>query len=165
MHKWLFFLALFFFSCSKDNVQHPGNEPDKDSPVFNVNKSELLQRVNAVRLSGCNCGTTRMPPVQALNWNDQLATASYDHSLDMNNNDFFSHTGSNGSNTGQRLSAAGYPWRSYGENIAAGYQNEQAVVDGWLRSEGHCRNIMNAGVKEMGVGRGGTYWTQVLASR
>ena len=49
------------------------------------------------------------------------------------------------------------------ENIANGYASEQSVMNGWLGSEGHCKNIMNGSFKEMGAGREGNYWTQILA--
>ncbi len=62
----------------------------------------------------------------------------------MKTNNYFSHTGLNGSTAGQRITAAGYTWSAYGENIANGYSSEQAVINGWLGSEGHCKNIMSA---------------------
>jgi uncharacterized protein YkwD len=83
----------------------------------------------------------------------------------MYTNNYFNHTGLNGSSAGDRIIAAGYAWRSFGENIAKGYSTEQSVMDGWIRSEGHCKNIMNPGFKEMGVARVGTYWTQEFGSR
>jgi uncharacterized protein YkwD len=101
-----------------------------------------------------------MPPVSIVVWNDQLAKAAFDHSVDMKTNNYFSHTGLDNSDPGQRITAAGYTWHAYGENIANGYTSEQAVIDGWLNSEGHCRNMMNADFKDMGVGRDGNYWTQ-----
>jgi uncharacterized protein YkwD len=60
--------------------------------------------------------------------------------------------------------------RASGENIAGGQQTPQEVVDAWLRSPGHCRNIMgdftHLGVSY--VNRPGTtyvnYWTQVFAT-
>ena len=162
----LFFIGL---SCTKEDIpagNETGNESGGTSPVvFNVNKTKLLQLVNQVRATGCNCGSTQMPPVAALKWNDLLAKAAYDHSVSMNANKFFSHTGLDGSNAGQRIALAGYSWSAYGENIAMGYSSEQAVMTGWLNSEGHCRNIMNGKFKEMGAGREGTYWTQDFGSR
>lgn len=160
---------ILFFSCKKSDVVADkssgtgGNNPG--TVVYNVNKTELLQLVNDVRTKGCTCGTTAMPAVGTLAWNDQLAKAAYDHSADMNTNNYFSHTGLDGSDPGQRIAAAGYSWSSWGENIANGYTTEQAVMNAWLGSEGHCKNIMNAGFKEMGLGREGNYWTQDFGSK
>lgn len=160
-------LSVILFSCKKSDVAADNNSNNNNSGdvVYNVNKTTLLQLVNDVRTKGCTCGTTVMPAVGTLTWNDQLAKAGYDHSVDMNKNDYFSHTGLDGSNPGQRITAAGYTWSSYGENIANGYTTEQAVMNGWLNSEGHCKNIMNGGFKDIGAGRDGNYWTQVFGSK
>jgi len=167
-------LSVLTFSCKKQDLpannetgntgsgNNGGSAPDV---VYNVSKSKILQLINNVRQTGCNCGSTTMPPVAAVTWNDKLGKAAYDHSVDMKSNDYFSHTGLNGSNAGQRITAAGYTWKAYGENIAKGYSTEQAVVNGWLSSEGHCKNIMSSNFKEMGVGREGNYWTQDFGAR
>ena len=78
---------------------------------------------------------------------------------------FFSHTGSNGSSPWDRIKLAGYVYTNAAENIAAGQTTALAVVNGWMASTGHCNNIMNPVLKEVGVGYnpGGTYghyWTQ-----
>jgi uncharacterized protein YkwD len=169
--KLLFFLFCFlliFYSCKKDtgssspNTKNPG---DSTATVTDTTQPLMLQLVNAARAKGCTCGTTLMPPVNPLTWNTILAQAALAHSTDMNDNNYFSHTGLDGSSPGDRITAAGYIWTSYGENIAAGYPNEQSVMTAWLQSEGHCMNIMNAGFKEMGSGKDGTYWTQDFGSR
>jgi uncharacterized protein YkwD len=175
MIKWgilvAFLFSLALVSCQKEDIKPVETTPvEPEAPagpaiVYNVNKAKMLELVNNVRRTGCNCGNTAMPPVAAVTWNDRLARAAFDHSADMQAHEYFSHTGLNGSNAGQRMIAAGYNWRAYGENIAKGYANEQAVINGWLGSEGHCRNIMNAGFREMGVGRQGDYWTQLFGSR
>lgn len=160
-------ICFVFISCQK-NESDLKVSPETETPstgTITVNNATLLQLVNAVRQSGCNCGSTVMPPVRAVTWNNQLATAAFNHSNDMYSNDYFSHTGLNGSNPGDRITAAGYTWRAYGENIAKGYTSEQSVIDGWIRSEGHCKNIMNSFVKEMGVARAGNFWTQEFGSR
>jgi len=167
----LLLLSVLIFSCTKQDLPGTsntgaGNNGGTNSDiVYNVSRSKILELVNSVRQAGCNCGNTPMPPVAVVTWNDKLAKAAYDHSVEMKSNDYFSHTGLNGSNAGQRITAAGYTWKTYGENIARGYTSEQAVVNGWLSSEGHCKNIMGANFKEMGVGRQGDYWTQLLGAR
>jgi len=161
-------ISILFFSCKKNDVvinnTSGTNGNNTNDVVYNVNKTTLLQLVNDVRKKGCTCGTTSMPAGGVLTWNDQLAKAGYDHSVDMNTHDYFSHTGLDGSTPGQRITAAGYAWSSYGENIANGYPDEQVVMNAWLGSEGHCKNIMNTGFTGIGVGRDGTYWTEKFGS-
>ncbi len=51
-----------------------------------------------------------------------------------------------------RITAAGYSWSAAGENIATGYPTPAAVVAGWMRSTGHCRNILSPAFRDLGVG-------------
>lgn len=130
-----------------------------------VNKSLMLQLVNEVRRKGCQCGDTYYYPVPELTWNTKLEAAALSHSSNMQQANFFSHRAPDGSNGGVRIERAGYIWRAYGENIAAGYTSERAVIKGWLESPGHCKNLMNKTYREMGVARMGTYWTQEFGTR
>lgn len=165
---WLTIFAVIigFYSCQKEEVleKTPADNPPGTS-IPTINKTTLLQLINNVRQSGCTCGSTTMPAVAPVIWNDQLASAAFNHSNEMNANNYFSHTGLNGSSAGERITATGYAWRTYGENIAKGYTSEQSVMDGWINSEGHCKNIMNPNFKEVGVARVGNYWTQEFGAR
>lgn len=105
-----------------------------------------------------------MPPVPPLRWNEKLEKAAYSHAADMERNRFFSHKGSNGKYSADRASKAGYKWNFVGENIAWGYDSVSEVVLGWKTSSGHCRNMMHSGYTEMGAGKTGTYWVQVLGT-
>jgi uncharacterized protein YkwD len=133
------------------------------APV-NPSKTKLLNLVNSYRASGCTCGTDHYPAVNPVVWNDTLETAAKVHSDDMNTKQYFSHTGSDGSNTGDRLTTLNYIYSTYGENIAEGYDNEESVMIGWIKSPGHCRNIMDASFTQMGVATNGKYWTQVFSA-
>lgn len=146
---------MIWTSCKKTYLEAPET----------VDKQELLDLVNKVRENGCNCSGEDMPPVAAIVWNDTLTIVAQTHSDDMNSHNKLDHTGSDGSSPGDRLDYAGYNWTTYAENIAVGYTSEQAVIDGWLKSEGHCKNIMNANVTEMGVATSGSYWTQIFAAK
>jgi uncharacterized protein YkwD len=59
---------------------------------------------------------------------------------------------SSGTDLAQRITAAGYDWRMAGENIAAGFATARAVVDGWMGSTGHCRNILDPQYANVGTG-------------
>ena len=99
--------------------------------------------------------------------NDLLAIAAERHNLDMIENNFFDHTGSDGSSPFERMRDAGYSYTTAGENIAAGQRSPRAVVTAWMNSPGHRANILNAGFWELGVAhttatgaRYDHYWTQ-----
>lgn len=120
----------------------------------------MLQLVNDVRKKGCQCGDAYYPSAPAVTWNNLLEKAALGHSQDMYSNNYFSHEAQDGTGAGERIVVAGYKWRTYGENIAMGYSAEKEVVDGWIKSPGHCKNIMNSSFKEMGAAKAGSYWTQ-----
>jgi uncharacterized protein YkwD len=131
----------------------------------------MLDAVNQARATGRNCGTTFYPAVAPLAWNTQLATAAAGHSTDMANNSYFSHTGLDGRNPGNRIDATGYLSSYWGENIYAGGGDVAAAVNAWLNSAGHCANIMNSHFKDIGAACAantssvyGRYWTQDFAA-
>ncbi|MET0067153.1 MAG: CAP domain-containing protein [Candidatus Thiodiazotropha sp.] len=137
---------------------------------MSVMDKEMLTLVNNARAVARLCGATSYPAVPPLAWNCALETAAQSHSDSMALNDFFSHTGLDGSSAGDRITAAGYIWRAYNENIAAGYTTQEQAMDAWLASDGHCANLMSPSVTEIGTGVAENpsaqyriYWTQDLA--
>ncbi|MCU7915099.1 MAG: Ig-like domain-containing protein [Candidatus Thiodiazotropha sp. (ex Gloverina cf. vestifex)] len=131
-----------------------------------------LTLVNNVRAATRSCGSTNYPAVAPLAWHCLLENAAQGHSTSMVDNDYHEHTGIDGSSPGDRITAAGYTWRSYGENIAGGYPDEDAVMEGWLESPGHCSNIMNSRFTELGAASAENsastydiYWTQNFATQ
>lgn len=127
-------------------------------------EKKLLNMVNSVRAKGCKCGGRYYAPAKPLKWSNTLEKVAQKHSKYMDQRNRLSHTGRRGSNPGDRLHEVGYKWQTYGENIAAGYPTEEAVVQGWLKSVGHCRNLMNPKFREMGIATSGAFWTQVFAA-
>ena len=113
--------------------------------------------------------------LQPLKINNQLANAAQDHSNDMAQDDFFSHTGADGSSVSDRVEDSGYQYSTTGENIAAGQTSAEEVVEGWMNSPGHRANILNPDYTEIGVGykqlqndpgsvNYDSYWTQVFGN-
>lgn len=115
--------------------------------------AEVVELVNAERAkAGCS-------PVKV---NATLTEAAQKHSEDMAASGTMSHTGSDGSSPGDRITRAGYSWSTYGENVAYGYSTPEQVMQGWMTSPGHKANILNCSFEEIGVGlaQPGSYWTQ-----
>jgi uncharacterized protein YkwD len=156
--------------------QHDANRAEAlaaaiPSLMSDAEKQTALSLINAARATRRTCGATAYPAAPPVAWNTLLEQAAQRHSNDMAARNFFSHTGSDGSSPSQRVTAAGYVWGAMGENIAAGYSSVQSVVDGWLKSPGHCANIMNSRHKDIGLARAvntssryGIYWTLDLAA-
>ncbi len=121
---------------------------------------QMLDLVNGIRADR---------GIASLALNTKLNKAAYDHSNDMARNNYFSHTGQNGSNFSQRAINAGYNGSPRGENIAAGNAGVNATFNQWFNSSGHLSNMLNVNSNEMGLGHasynGSTYrhyWTQVF---
>ena len=131
---------------------------------------DMLTHVNNARSQARNCGSVNYPASAALSWHCTLEDVAYEHSRDMGDYNFFSHTGSDGLAPGDRVRNAGYDWSAAGENIAAGQQSIDTVMTAWLDSPGHCVNIMHSSYTEFGAARytvDGSdfpiYWTQIFA--
>lgn len=135
-------------------------------------REALLQKVNAVRARGYNCGGQFLGNARPVSWNAQLESAAATHSMDMAANNYFSHQSLKGTRAQHRVEAQGYNWSSVGENIAAGEFSVDGVMQGWLNSPSHCRALMDPTYVDIGVAcmsRAGTtyrdYWTMVFGRR
>jgi uncharacterized protein YkwD len=133
-------------------------------------RREFLKEINRIRETGCNCGVNYMPPVPPLVWNDQLEISSMGHAADMAYRNYFSHTSLDGRTMQDRIRAAGYTYKGFksyaiGENIAEGPTSIAEVMQGWFHSPGHCKNLMSARFKEVGVAFNNSYWVQDFGGR
>ena len=144
---------LLFSSC----------EAKDPSDTIMFSRTKMLRLVNNARVSGYQCGKQWYAPAKKLQWNDKLEEAAKVHTLDMFENNFFSHQGSNGLSVSKRIEAQHYLWSACGENVSYGAIYEDEVMKELLKSEGHCSNIMNPAFTEMGAWLAGVYWTQVFA--
>jgi len=74
----------------------------------------------------------------------------------------FSHTRPDGRSCFTALDEAGASYSGAGENIALGQKTPEQVVNDWMNSEGHRKNILNSKFKSIGVGVDSTAWTQLF---
>jgi uncharacterized protein YkwD len=138
--------------------------------TVNIEK-QMVRLINRARASGGKCGGKRYRPAATVYWNDALAKAARRHSKNMAGSNRLGHRGSGNSTVEKRVRRAGYTWQAVGENVAGGLNTCEAVVSGWLKSPGHCANIMDPAFTHIGAAceqnsksRYGTYWTLVLAA-
>ncbi|WP_222592327.1 CAP domain-containing protein [Cellulosimicrobium sp. TH-20] len=92
---------------------------------------------------------------------DRLTAAAQLHSEDMDAQGYMDHTSLDGRSPWDRAHAQGYP-NPGAENVAKGYRTAQDVVRGWMDSPGHRANILDCGLREIGVGHANGAWTQVF---
>jgi uncharacterized protein YkwD len=152
----LVFLLLIFAACDGgsdggDASPGPTNPPPTNPPPDDF-ESTMLGLLNDARAEGRNCGNEFFPAAPPLGWDDRIEAAALGHSMDMAENQFFSHEGSDGSDTGDRLMNEGYDPSAWGETILAGIEDEAAVVEAFLDSPGHCAILMDPAYEDVGAG-------------
>lgn len=120
--------------------------------------ASMTARINAER------NARNLRPLSRSAALDRAAAA---HARDMVANDFFSHTGTDGSRTKTRVARTGYPVCGTAENIAWGQRSEAKVHAEWMNSPGHRFNILLPAVTQYGMARAesakGPFWVQVFA--
>lgn len=142
-------------------VDEVGLEVDPDRVELDDFEAEVLELTNDFREEN------GLDPLEA---NAQLTAAAEGWSEEMAKGDFFEH-----SDTPEIVEAQGYEWRSLGENIAAGYRTPEDVVEGWINSDGHRKNLLSEKFEDIGIGHVfrdddggdapfGHYWTQVFGA-
>ena len=116
-------------------------------------EQEVVRLVNAERTKH---------GLDALTEDWELSRVARYKSQDMHDRGYFSHTSPTYGSPFQMIRAFGLSYRTAGENIAMGYATPAAVVNGWMNSEGHRANILNASYTKIGVGyvSDGNSWTQ-----
>ncbi len=158
MRLRLLFLAVPLVALGACDTVGVDVAPEADAEAWD----EMLLAVNAVRSQGATCGDERMGPAPALIWDSRLEVAAQRHSRDMAATDRFDHRGSDGLGTGDRVRRAGYDWRVVGENIARYQQTVAEVVEDWVESPAHCRQLLDPRFLEIGAAEAEGYWTQVF---
>ena len=136
---------------------YPGDRlsiPQLDRSILSY-EAEVIRLVNVIRREN---GLGEL----SVNW--ELSRVARYKSQDMSDKRYFSHTSPTYGSPFQMMKAFGITYRHAGENIAYGYSSPQAVVNGWMNSEGHRKNILNPNFTQIGVGyvSQGGYWTQMF---
>lgn len=126
-----------------------GQEPRRKQPTERELR-DLEQRVH--RLINEQRQRAKLPP---LAWHEDVARAARDHSKNMAERNFFSHTDPQLGDVDKRLNRFRIAWRACGENIFMLYGDEdpaRIAVQGWMESPGHRANILYREFTHAGVG-------------
>ncbi|MFS0820285.1 CAP domain-containing protein [Bacillus sp. 1P02SD] len=104
--------------------------------------------------------------LQPLKIDLKLSEVARTKSSDMKKNSYFSHTSPTYGSPFDMMKQFGIQYRAAGENIAKGQRSPQEVVNGWMNSEGHRKNILSSNFTHIGVGHvEGNYWTQMFIGK
>jgi uncharacterized protein YkwD len=92
--------------------------------------------------------------LQPLRRQRQLVAAAGSYATTLADADAFSHVGPDGSRVSDRAEAQGYlGWTFRGENLAAGQDSPERVVQAWMASPTHRANVLASQACDIGVGR------------
>ncbi len=84
--------------------------------------------------------------------NPVLTRMAEDYCREMIENDFFEHSSPSGEGPGERAYKAGYVFLAIGENLAAGQETAEQVVEEWMHSPEHREIILGTQWREIGIG-------------
>lgn len=139
---------------SSEKAQNGHSEPqtatgDKSS----IQAEEVLKIVNSER---------QKAGLQPLTLSEKLTSIANTKAQDMADKNYFDHTSPTYGSPFDMLHTFGVSYKSAGENIAAGQQTAEQVMNDWMHSSGHRANILNSDYTELGVGyvKGGSYGTE-----
>lgn len=149
------FCALLMALAAAAAAMQPVSVSAAEAPDLTAYANEVVRLVNAERQSR---GLAPVTASASLNAAAQIRAGETTAQ--------FSHTRPDGRGSASVLDDLAIEWRTCGENIAYGYPDAAAVMDGWMHSDGHRANILNANFESIGVGvteaGGMIYCTQIF---
>lgn len=134
----------------------PEARPEVDTSINNFE-----QRV--VELTNVERAKQGLP---ALKMDNELSKVAKLKSQDIQSKGYFDHNSPTYGSPFDMMRQFGISYRSAGENIAKGQRTPEAVVNAWMNSEGHRKNILG-NFTHIGVGyiENGSVWTQMFISK
>ncbi|MFJ3583215.1 sigma-70 family RNA polymerase sigma factor [Streptomyces sp. NPDC090127] len=130
------------------------------TPQRTATAEERLTRLVNQRRAEAGCAPLRTDP--------RLTGAARAYARDMARRGYYAHSSPEGRFADERISAAGYEWSAWAENLARGSADPASVFDDWMDGSMHESNMLNCGYRDTGVaavpGPDGTLWVQKLAA-
>ncbi|QOR68920.1 hypothetical protein IM538_12700 [Cytobacillus suaedae] len=142
--------------------EQPAKEQEtaKQAPAQGISQAE--QKV--IDLTNAERRKAGLPDLKA---DTSLSNVAREKSNDMQKNNYFSHTSPTYGSPFDMMRDFGVSYKTAGENIAQGQQTPEQVVQAWMNSEGHRKNILSKDFTHIGVGyqQSGHHWTQMFIGK
>jgi uncharacterized protein YkwD len=138
MQKFAVIAAALAIACVGQTAHADCARPAPDA----LSLQTVAAQINAVR---ARAGLPAVQPSQ------RLARAAQRYACLLARTGTFAHRGPDGSDLRSRVTQAGYTACRAAENLARGH-DERSVVPAWLDSPGHRRNLLDAEVRDVGLG-------------
>jgi uncharacterized protein YkwD len=135
-------MALYTFLFAVPEAEHFARQTAPLRDLAKV-RAEMLAAVADVR---------RKAGLRPLAGDAALDRAAQRHAEDMLARSYFAHESPEGATVRQRADAAGYAWRTIGENIAEGQLSVDEVMASWMKSRPHRANLLHRPFTQLGAG-------------
>ncbi len=139
--------------------QVPAQQQQQTAPATN---SQAVQQ--AIDLTNAQRRQNGLSPLSA---DAKLNSVAQAKSVDMQQNNYFSHASPTYGSPFDMMRDQGVAYQSAGENIAKGQRTPQEVVQAWMNSEGHRKNILSSKFTHIGIGYdpNGHHWVQMFIEK
>ncbi|MED4454164.1 CAP domain-containing protein [Metabacillus fastidiosus] len=141
--------------------QQQGNNTE-NNPGTTANISQTAQKV--IELTNAERRKNGLPDLKG---DPSLSSVAQKKSEDMEKNHYFSHTSPTYGSPFDMMRNFGITYKTAGENIAQGQRSAEQVVQAWMNSEGHRKNILSRDFTHIGIGyeQSGNHWTQMFIGK
>ncbi|WML44140.1 CAP domain-containing protein [Neobacillus sp. PS3-40] len=149
----------------KNGVVTPPTTRGQAAPAPTQAPTEIGKvALQVIELTNVERKKNGLPPLKA---DASLSKVAQTKSNDMETKHYFSHTSPTYGSPFDMMRDFGVTYRTAGENIAMGQPTAQEVVNAWMNSEGHRKNILSANYTNIGVGytQAGNYWSQMFIGK
>ncbi|MCA1030251.1 CAP domain-containing protein [Bacillus timonensis] len=139
-------------------AQEPAKAPTQKATGLSEFEAKVVELTNVERRK------QGLPDLQA---DTPLSNVAREKSNDMQAKGYFSHTSPTYGSPFDMMRDFGISYNTAGENIAKGQQSAEQVVQSWMNSEGHRKNILSRDFTHIGVGynSSGHIWTQMFIGK
>ncbi|WP_331275778.1 MULTISPECIES: CAP domain-containing protein [Bacillaceae] len=146
--------------------QTPAKQEQAKAPAENQQPAQGVNQAvqQVIDLTNAERRKNGLPDLKA---DTQLNGVAQKKSEDMRQNNYFSHTSPTYGSPFDMMRDFGVTYKTAGENIAQGQRTPQEVVQAWMNSEGHRKNILSKDFTHIGIGydSNGHHWTQMFVGR
>jgi uncharacterized YkwD family protein len=151
-------------------AQEPVQQPTQPAPAPQPQENEQAQyginqfEQQVVQLTNAERAKHGLAPLKL---DGNLSKVAREKSMDMARKGYFSHTSPTYGSPFDMMKQFGISYRAAGENIAKGQRTPEEVVNAWMNSDGHRKNILSSNYTHIGVGyvAEGNIWTQMFIGK
>lgn len=140
-HKFLLGFIVFFFSAGVLMSYVRTNYPTVLGTFSDISTQQLLVITNEKRQES---------GVAPLSLNDSLSQAAANKAADMFSKNYWAHNAPDGTTPWVFIKGAGYNYIYAGENLARGFNNASEVVNAWMASPEHKKNMLSPNYQNVG---------------